>query len=156
MAGVPVGDTILLAKLREASKNSLTWHPRSQAEASSFDAAMTIWPALPAVVTLIEEAQKSDASIERMLSEGHDFWERHQHSPDSDEMSAALTDLYFAQKRARAALAPFVGEATQRGSSETPAPVTTRDIVGLVPDIAGDLSAVEHVRQLRATESDNE
>lgn len=38
-------------------------------------------------------------SAHRMLRHGQDFWERHQHSPDSDEMSAALTDLYFALKR---------------------------------------------------------
>jgi hypothetical protein len=39
------------------------------------------------------------ASIHRMLREGHKFWEAHQHSPGSDEMSAALTDLYMACKR---------------------------------------------------------
>jgi hypothetical protein len=27
--------------------------------------------------------------------------------------------------------------------------VTTRDLIGLVPDIAGDLSSEEHVRRLR-------
>lgn len=39
------------------------------------------------------------ASIETMLRVGHKFWEERQHSPDSDEMSAALTDLYMALKR---------------------------------------------------------
>lgn len=38
-------------------------------------------------------------SARRMLRHGHDFWEKHQHSPDSDEMSAALTDLHMALKR---------------------------------------------------------
>lgn len=54
----------------------------------------------------LEEALRADLlpSVERMLRHGHDFWEARQHSPESDEMSAALTELHFASIRARAAL----------------------------------------------------
>lgn len=46
-----------------------------------------------------ERLEDVGKSARRMLKHGHDFWEKHQQSPDSDEMSAALTDLYMALKR---------------------------------------------------------
>lgn len=60
-------------------------------------------------------------SAQRMLRHGHDFWQKHQHSPDSDEMSAALTDLHMALIRHgldSKDLSPALGGDQKEGNDE--------------------------------------
>lgn len=64
------------------------------------------YDALAGRVSTLETALRDmTESVDRTLRHGHDFWEKHQNSPDSDEFSAALTHLYMARKRHASVLA---------------------------------------------------